>query len=106
MTEKTLFDDFIGETFSKISHENLSLFAFIWTLYIARLGTGGDVGNFYSVELGNKWYTVDFKVTIKEKMSNEEMKILMNLYGFDFEKALKEFRDAGLIDGDVEWLKQ
>lgn len=106
MTEKTLFDDFIGETFSKISHENLSLFAFMWTLYIARLGTGGDVGNFYSVELGNKWYTVDFKVTIKEKMSNEEMKILMNLYGFDFEKALKEFRDAGLIDGDVEWLKQ
>ena len=30
------------------------------------------------------------------------MKILKNLYGFDFEKALKEFGDAGLIDGDVE----
>lgn len=102
MSEKTVLDDFIGETFSKISHENLSLFAFIWTLYIARLGTGGDVGNFYSVELYNKWYTVDFKVTIKEKMTGDEMKALKEIYGFDFEKAIKEFKDAGLIDGDVE----
>ena len=102
MSEKTVLDDFIGETFSKISHENLSLFAFIWTLYIARLGTGGDVGNFYSVELDNKWYTVDFKVTIKDMMTGDEIKALKEIYGFDFEKAIKEFKDAGLIDGDVE----
>ncbi|MCR5027020.1 MAG: hypothetical protein K6A34_06235 [Methanobrevibacter sp.] len=101
MSEKTLFDDFIGETFSKISHENLSLFSFIWTLYIARLSTGGDVDNFYSLEMGNKWYTVDLKVTIKEKMTIEEMKKMKEIYGFDFEKAIKEFKDAGIINGDV-----
>ena len=41
--DETLLDQFLGETFSKLSHENLSLFAFIWTMYIARLGTGGIV---------------------------------------------------------------
>ena len=94
MSEKTLLDDFIGETFSKISYENLSLFAFMWTLYIARLGTDGDIGNFYSVKMGNKWYSVDFKVTIKEKMTDEEMESLKEVFGFDFEKALNEFKDV------------
>ena len=100
MTEETLLNQFIGETFSKLSKEDLSLFSFMWTLYIARLGTGGDVGNYYSVEMGNRWYNIDFKITIKEKMTEEQMEALEEMYGFDFKKAVERFKEAGIIEDD------
>lgn len=99
---KTLLDDFLGETFNKISHENLSLFAFIYTLYIARLGTGGEEGNYYDVKIYNKWFDVDFKVTIKTKMSLEQMEEFKNVFGFDIYKSISEFKDAGIIEEGVD----
>ena len=95
---ETLLDDFIGETFSKISHENLSLFAFIWTMYIARLGTGGKEGNFYKVDMGNKYYLAELKVTIKNEITDKEIEELKNVFGFDIDKAIKQFQEAGLIE--------
>lgn len=99
--DKTLIDQFIGETFSKISHENLSLFAFIWTMYIARLGTGGSKGNFYKFDIGNAFYSAELKVTIKRKMTGKECEDFKTVWGFDIEKAIKEFQDAGLIENEV-----
>ena len=96
--DKTLIDQFIGETFTKISHENLSLFAFIWTMYIARLGTGGSKGNYYKFDIGNGFYNAEIKVTIKRKMTAKEREDFKNVWGFDIDKAIKEFQDAGLIE--------
>lgn len=103
MGGKTLLDEFIGETFSKISHENLSLFAFIWTTYFARIGTGGEEGNYYQFEIGNGWFDVDFKVTIKRKMTSIEMEEFKKVWGFDVKKAISEFQEAGLVEGDVNF---
>ena len=96
--DETLLDQFLGETFSKLSHENLSLFAFIWTMYIARLGTGGGKGNFYKFDIGNGFYNAEIKVTIKRKMTAKEREDFKNVWGFDIDKAIKEFQDAGLIE--------
>lgn len=97
---ETIFDALIGEPLNRISHENLSLFAFIWTLYLARISIGGDKGNFYKIEFGNSYYTTEMKVTINRKPSEEEMNIFKESFGFDVEKAIKEFQDAGLIEVD------
>ena len=100
--DETLLDQFLGETFSKLSHENLSLFAFIWTMYIARLGTGGSKGNFYKFDICNMFYTAEIKVTIKRKMTAKEREDFKTVWGFDIDKAIKEFQDAGLIEKELE----
>ena len=96
--DKKLIDYFIGDTFNKISHENLSLFAFIWTMYIARLGTGGVKDNFYEIGIQNGWFEVDMKVTIKKVMTSEEMKDFEEAWGWDIEKAIEEFKNVGIIE--------
>jgi len=95
-------DDFIGEAFNKISHKNLSLFAFIWTMYIARLSTGGKEGNFYKVDMGNTYYSVELKVTIKKEISDDEKEAFKHIFDFDIDEAIKQFQEAGLIEKELE----
>ena len=97
VNDKKSGNGLIDEYLNSISHENLSLFAFLWTVYFARLGTGGVKDNFYEIQLYNSFFTTDIIVTINKEPTKEEINYLKDVLDFDVGKALKEFEYAGLI---------
>lgn len=83
---------------SDVSKEPYSLDLFLALFYFARLATGGKKGNFYEVQLTNKWYTADIKVTIDEIVSESDKKNFEYLLGgVDIDKLIDDFKEAGLI---------
>jgi len=83
--------------------ENQGLFAFFYLLYFLRLKTGGDVGNFYEVEMGNQLFDVKAKVTIKRALNDTEIQIFAEIihdFGLDIDDFEKQCKERGLVPND------
>ena len=83
--------------------ENQGLFAFIYLLQFLRLKTGGDVGNFYEVEMGNQLFDVKTKVTIKRKLNDTEKQAFADIihkFGCDIDDFEKQCKEKGLIPNE------
>ena len=67
---------------------NMSLYHFCWTLFVERIRHGGIKGNYYDLDMSNKFFDVDFKLTIK-RISTAKEKEDMKKAGIDFDEIME-----------------
>ena len=74
---------------------NMSLWHFCWVLFAERIRNRGIKGNYYDLKMDNKFFDIDFKLTIKRVPTFKEKQDLKEV-GIDFDRIIEE------LNGDVE----
>ena len=82
---------------ARILLREISPEAHFWALYFLRIAQGGKEGNYYSMQLKNGFYKVDFKITIK-RLPTEKEKEQFRKLGIDIDKIIEQYKEAGLFE--------
>lgn len=80
----------LDKVFSLLSR-NVSLYHFCWMLFAQRILKRGIKGNYYDLKMGNKFFDVDFKLTIK-RIPTAKDKEEMKEAGIDFDKIMEALK--------------
>lgn len=77
--------------FNFIAH-NMSLVHFCWCLFAERIRTRGIKGNYYKLNMKNKFFDVDLKLTIKRVPTFKEKQEIKKEVGIDLDRITKELQ--------------
>lgn len=72
--------------------DDKAFLAFLFAMYVSRLGTGGEVDDYYSVELSNDLMHAYIRTTILKIPSEEEKQLMAAYLGIDLDKWLEDFK--------------
>lgn len=71
---------------------NVTMFHFFWILLMSRINSGGVIGNWIKVKMGNKFFDVEIKLTIKRKPTSQDKEELKKHLGIDLDKIAEELK--------------
>lgn len=71
---------------------NMSLYHFLWVLFMQRINQRAVIGNWIKLSLNNKFFDVEIKLTIKRKPTHKDKELMREHVGVDLDmisEALK-----------------
>lgn len=77
--------------FKFLAH-NISLNHFLWCMALSRFNMGGVIGNWIKLEIGNKFFDVEIKLTIKRKPTAEDKQLLKEYKNLDLDKLAESLK--------------
>lgn len=78
--------------FQFLTH-NMTLFHFLWVMLISRLNQGAVIGNWIKLNMGNDFFDVEIKLTIKRKPTFKDKQLLRDNRGIDLFRLENELKE-------------
>ena len=71
---------------------NMSLYHFLWVLFTARCNQGAVIGNWIKMDMNNKFFDVEMKLTIKRKPTHKDKQVMIENGDWDLDKLAEDLK--------------
>lgn len=88
MTDKKDSPNYFG-----LLARNTTMFQFFWIMLMQRLSLGAVIGNWIKMNMSNKFFEVEIKLTIKRKPTFKDKQVLKNETGLDLDEIMRRLNE-------------
>lgn len=71
---------------------NMSMYHFLWVLFMQRLNQGAVIGNWIKLNMDNKFFDVEIKLTIKRKPTFKDKQLMIENGDWDLDKLGEDLK--------------
>lgn len=71
---------------------NMSLYHFLWVMFVQRLNQGAVIGNWIKLGMDNKFFDVEIKLTIKRKPTFADKQLMIKNGDWDLDKLAEDLK--------------
>lgn len=71
---------------------NMPMYDFLWTMCMNRFNQGAVIGNWIKLNMDNKFFDAEIKLTLKRKPTHKDKQLLIEHQGLDLDKIAESLK--------------